>query len=181
MAPSSPGRDTAEAHARFKQYSYAENASLVLTADREGKRIRGEPTGEAETLAGRIDPRGFGDRVRRAPEDEANVTTTTGKKKTRSTGDALEEKDALTIEMNQRRKRARADELLARPDDVRGDYRPKSRETRQAHEALLSLLSQQLGDVPADVLHGAADECLVVLKGDLTSDAEKRRAPDRRT
>ncbi|CAF1981273.1 unnamed protein product [Brassica napus] len=52
----------AEAHARFKQYEYRANSSLVLTSENRPRDTH-EPTGEPETLWGKIDPKSFGDRV----------------------------------------------------------------------------------------------------------------------
>ena len=49
----------AEAHARWRQYEYGANASLVLTSDKSASRA--EPSGEPETLWGRIDAKKFGD------------------------------------------------------------------------------------------------------------------------
>jgi len=54
-------------------------------------------------------------------------------------------------------------------------YRPKTRETRAAYEALLSHIGANFGDTPADVLRGAADEVLAVLKDDRHTDPEKKR------
>ena len=36
--------------------------------------------------------------------------------------------------------------------------RPRSKETREAYEDMLSIISAQLGDQPHDILRGAADE-----------------------
>jgi hypothetical protein len=45
-------------------------------------------------------------------------------------------------------------------------YQPKTKQTRAAYEQLLSKLAQYLGDVPQDVLSGATDESLAILKND---------------
>lgn len=50
--------------------------------------------------------------------------------------------------------------------DSEGVYQPKTRETRAAYETLLSIVRGQFGDQPADVLRGAADEIMAVLKND---------------
>lgn len=50
--------------------------------------------------------------------------------------------------------------------DAAGSYRPATKETRAAYEALLDLVRSQFGDQPADVLRGAAEEILAVLKND---------------
>jgi pre-mRNA-splicing helicase BRR2 len=54
----------AEEHARWKQYEYAANSNLVLTADRRTREH--EPSGEAESLAAVAKRKGLfrmGDRV----------------------------------------------------------------------------------------------------------------------
>jgi hypothetical protein len=50
--------------------------------------------------------------------------------------------------------------------DAAGSYQPATRETRAAYETLLSMIQGQFGDQPADVLRGAAEEVLAVLKND---------------
>ena len=45
-------------------------------------------------------------------------------------------------------------------------YRPKTRETQAAYETLLSLVQGKLGDYATDVIAGAADEVLGILKSD---------------
>lgn len=50
--------------------------------------------------------------------------------------------------------------------DAAGSYRPATKETRAAYEALLDLVRSQFGDQPADVLRGAAEEILAVVKND---------------
>ncbi len=46
------------------------------------------------------------------------------------------------------------------------DRRPKTEPTRQAYEQLLNFLSTFMGDQPNDILRGAADEVLAVVKDD---------------
>ena len=50
--------------------------------------------------------------------------------------------------------------------DAAGSYRPATRETRAAYEALLAVVQAQFGDQPADILRGAAEEVLAVLKNE---------------
>lgn len=54
-------------------------------------------------------------------------------------------------------------------------YRPKTQETRQTYEVLLSFLQEALGDQPRDILCGAADEVLSVLKNDKLKEKEKKK------
>lgn len=57
-------------------------------------------------------------------------------------------------------------------------YRPKTHETRQTYEVLLSFIQEALGDQPRDILCGAADEILTVLKNEKLKDREKKREID---
>ena len=50
--------------------------------------------------------------------------------------------------------------------DTASGYRPRTQETRAAYEAILAFIREQFGDQPQDVLKGAADEVLAVLKDD---------------
>lgn len=57
-------------------------------------------------------------------------------------------------------------------------YRPKTQETRQTYEVMLSFIQEALGDQPRDILCGAADEILAVLKNDKLKDRERKRDID---
>ena len=54
-------------------------------------------------------------------------------------------------------------------------YRPKTQETRQNYEIILSFIQDCIGDQPRDVLCGAADEVLIILKNDRLRDKERKR------
>lgn len=61
-------------------------------------------------------------------------------------------------------------------DDMTGiEYRPKTTETRQTYEVLLSFLQDMLGDNPRELLCGAADEVLRTLKSDRVKETERRK------
>ena len=45
-------------------------------------------------------------------------------------------------------------------------YQPRTAATRDAYEAMLGMIQGQFGDQPHDILCGAADEVLAVLKND---------------
>jgi pre-mRNA-splicing helicase BRR2 len=128
----------------------------VLTTDQHRPRTD-EPSGEPESLKDHLSGVKFGDRVaHQKPENE-------GRK--RKPG-----KDAAAG------KRSKKDvgSVLTLADDIEA-YRPRSQETRIAYEDMLSTLSQQLGDQPRDILHGAADEVLACLKNDGLTDPERKR------
>jgi pre-mRNA-splicing helicase BRR2 len=54
-------------------------------------------------------------------------------------------------------------------------YRPKTQETRQNYEIILSFIQECIGDQPRDILCGAADEVLIILKNDRLRDKERKR------
>jgi pre-mRNA-splicing helicase BRR2 len=170
----------AEAHARFKQYEYRANSSLVLTTDSRPRDTH-EPTGEPETLWGRIDKRSFGDRAVQAkpPELEERLTKSRKKKdRDSSAADAASTPDVDNLPRKRRRRSAaREESVLSLADDV--VYRPQTKETRAAYEAMLSVIQQQFGGQPMDVLGGAADEVLTILKNDKIKNPDKKKEIDK--
>jgi pre-mRNA-splicing helicase BRR2 len=170
----------AEAHARFKQYEYRANSSLVLTTDSRPRDTH-EPTGEPETLWGRIDKRSFGDRAVQAkpPELEERLTKSRKKKdRDSSAADAASTPDVDNLPRKRRRRSAaREESVLSLADDV--VYRPQTKETRAAYEAMLSVIQQQFGGQPMDVLGGAADEVLTILKNDKVKNPDKKKEIDK--
>lgn len=61
-------------------------------------------------------------------------------------------------------------------EDIAGViYRPKTQETKQTYEVLLSFIQEAISDQPVDVLRGAADEVLAVLKNDKLKDKDKKK------
>jgi pre-mRNA-splicing helicase BRR2 len=136
----------AESHARSKQYHYQTNSNLVLTSDSNPTAER--TTGEPESLSGKINPKNFGDRAfchHRPTKNKRNL---------------IEESDSVLY----KRRRLQSESVLT--DTDYGVYEPKSKETRAAYEALLSVIQEQFGGQPLDIVRGAADEILAVLKND---------------
>ncbi|MBA0725527.1 hypothetical protein Golax_022111 [Gossypium laxum] len=157
----------AEAHARFKQYEYRANSSLVLTTDSRPRDTH-EPTGEPESLWGKIDPRSFGDRVYKGRPPELDEKLKKSKKK--------KERDPLAepVPVRQsKRRRLREESVLTATEE--GVYQPKTKETRAAYEAMLSLIQQQLGGQPLNIVSGAADEILAVLKNEGIKNPDKKK------
>ena len=149
----------------------------MLAADKRG-RSGGEPSGAPETLAGRLSK--MGDRVSFAkPERPAADAEAAKRKKRRGAGGAAAG-DGIDYDLTVARGRAGGagggaggggflDAAAAA-----GSYVPRTRATADAFAALLSVVRSQFGDQPADVLHGAAEEVLAVLKDDARPEAAKR-------
>ncbi|KAL0361936.1 UNVERIFIED_CONTAM: DExH-box ATP-dependent RNA helicase DExH12 [Sesamum radiatum] len=151
----------AEAHARFKQYEYRANSSLVLTTDSRPRDTH-EPTGEPESLWGKIDPKSFGDRAYRdkPPELEEKLKKSKKKKDREPVFDAAPPRS--------KKRRLQEESVLTSSDE--GVYQPKTKETRAAYEAMLSVIQQQLGGQPLNIVSGAADEILAWSIGRLITD-----------
>ncbi|KAK6927878.1 Sec63 domain [Dillenia turbinata] len=158
----------AEAHARFKQYEYRANSSLVLTTDSRPRDTH-EPTGEPETLYGKIDPKTFGDRAYRGRPPELDEKLKKSKKK--------KEREPLGSEpvpsRQSKKRRIQEESVLTSVEE--GVYQPKTKETRAAYEAMLSVIQQQLGGQPLNIVSGAADEILAVLKNDAFKNPDKKK------
>ncbi|XP_049883156.1 putative U5 small nuclear ribonucleoprotein 200 kDa helicase [Pectinophora gossypiella] len=152
----------ADAAARQLQYEYKANSNLVLQADVRliERRGRDEATGEVLSLSGKLGGTRMGDRAQRTKPDKAEERKAKRQKR-----------DEATYELT-KSKSSRA----AWADDTSGVlYRPRAQHTRHAYELLLSFMQSALGDQPRDILCGACDEVLVVLKNDRLKDLEKKK------
>ena len=150
----------AENRARQGQYEYKAISNLVTMADRSlmDTREKGAATGEVKSLHGRLSGMKMGDRVGGGlPQQLADRKS----KKERQGGD---------------RKGKRAKTTAMGGDDMAGlKYRPKNRESIQTYEMILSFIQIGVGDQPRDVLCGAADEVLEILKKDTLKDLDKKK------
>jgi pre-mRNA-splicing helicase BRR2 len=151
-------------------YNYGAIASLVLTPDRSNlPRGDKEPDGAPTSLAGRIDPKQMGSRVeRQAPKD-------LDKKKKKAT----EDRDASDRQPSKRRAAEAGfgfTDIIEATQDVEGlTYRPRTAETREVYEMILSSVHGVLGDQAQDVIRSAADILLETLKNDNMKDYDKKK------
>jgi pre-mRNA-splicing helicase BRR2 len=150
------------------QYKYAAMSNLVLQPDKRFyNRRTDEPTGDPETLAGKVDIREMGSRVLRdaAPKEKL-------KKKKRDAEkinlDAMDEgREILDRERRKRKKHTSAfgESILSATDDVLDlIYHPRTAATRETYSLILTLVAGILGDVPHSVVRSAADAILEILK-----------------
>jgi pre-mRNA-splicing helicase BRR2 len=151
-------------------YNYSAISSLVLSADRSNLPRRDkEPDGAPTSLAGRIDPREMGSRVHRhAPKDLQK------KKKL-----ATDRQDAPEKHVPSRKTDSAGfgyTDIIEATQDVEGlTYRPRTAETRQVYELILSAVHHSLGDQAQDIIRSAADTVLETLKNDAVKDFDKKR------
>lgn len=159
----------AEQLAKASQYEYRATSNLVLQADRSLITRRGdESTGEVETLVGRVDAKKMGDRALRS-KPKSLVEATEKDKQKRERKREREERE------NYKQKSSFSSVLSATEDFEGLVYRPKTKETRATYEQILSFIHKYLGEQPQDILRGAADEVLAVLKNDALKDIERKR------
>uniref|UniRef100_A0A2N9I7Z7 Uncharacterized protein n=1 Tax=Fagus sylvatica TaxID=28930 RepID=A0A2N9I7Z7_FAGSY len=134
------------------------NSSIVLNTD-SLPRDTHEPTGEPESLREKIDLKTFGDKAYRGKPQELN-------KKRGSGGDTLS---------RQSKRRRVQEESVLNSSEEEGVYLPKTKETKGAYEAMLSVIQEQLGGQPLSIVSGAADEILVILKNETLKNFDKKK------
>ena len=150
---------------RSAKLEYRPAANLVLEAN-VGRRTN-EPTGEAESLVQHLSGTRMGDRVGRSRPAELEERLNKARKK-RERAEAEAEAEAAAHKRGRREAGAGAGRnFLAELDQVEGlSYRPKTKESRSVYEQILTFVQRCLGDQPQEVLAGAAEEVLAVLKDD---------------
>ncbi|KAA1132430.1 DEIH-box ATPase [Puccinia graminis f. sp. tritici] len=155
----------------FSGYQYAAMSSLVLTADRSKiPRRDNEPTGEPETLVGRIDPKSMGSR---AFKESVHIKKDISKKKSKHIT-SNEDRPKKFTETNSRRYA----DVIEAIQEVEGlNYKPRTNETRSIYELLLSSVQLMLGDQPNEIVRSATDMTIEAMKNDndYPKDLDKKR------
>uniref|UniRef100_A0A3B3T1E4 U5 small nuclear ribonucleoprotein 200 kDa helicase n=1 Tax=Paramormyrops kingsleyae TaxID=1676925 RepID=A0A3B3T1E4_9TELE len=154
----------ADVTARSLQYEYKANSNLVLQADRSliDRTRRDEPTGEVLSLVGKLEGTKMGDRSQRTRPQMLEERRAKRRKRDEDRHDINKMKGFTLLSEG-------IDEMVGIV------YKPKTKETRETYEVLLSFIQAALGDQPRDILCGAADEVLAVLKNEKMRDKERRR------
>lgn len=176
---------------------FVQNSNLVLTAEQRTATGKG-PDGTAKTLWGNMAGK-MGDRVERErPEgiDERKAQKKRAKAEDGDLGIPKKRKvsggcAAILPSINNHFKIPKNSTINFRAASLQagggvsvldlesaGFYRPKTKETREAYEALLSVIRAQFGDAPHDVLCGAAEEVLSSLKNERLKDPERHKEVD---
>ena len=155
---------------KMADYSYQANSNLVLASDRDSRRFQDEGKGEVETLNGKIDKYRMGDRIVNS-----------------SSGNDRKNKELVDKSLDNSSKRMRTGEHLGGTSKAsKGSilqynnndsyaYQPKTKESKIAYEEILNSVQTLLGDQPQDVLHGAAEEVLSILKDNTIKDLDKHK------
>ncbi|PWN88119.1 putative ATP dependent RNA helicase, partial [Acaromyces ingoldii] len=154
-------------------YQYSAISSLVTQTDRRFvQRNENEPTGEGESLAGRIDVKQMGSRAGREQIKDLD------KKKKKAEADEwhrIKKKAAPAAATTASNGRQYAD-ILAATADLEGlNYTPRTAETREMYELILNIIVQALGDQSGEIICSAADSVIEVLKDDELKDFDKKK------
>ncbi|KIH87831.1 pre-mRNA-splicing helicase BRR2 [Sporothrix brasiliensis 5110] len=164
------------------QYKYAAMSNLVLQADRRFvSRRKDEPTGDPESMAGRLQIQDMGSRIAReaAPKTKSKKNSAMPDVQR---GDFREGEAVLQREQRKRQGQTalRGTSILAGADlIVEGlRYRPRTSATRATFELILSLVARVLGDVSHEIVRSAADAVLEYLKDDDLKDFDKKKEID---
>ncbi|CAK7209830.1 Pre-mRNA-splicing helicase BRR2 [Sporothrix bragantina] len=168
------------------QYKYAAMSNLVLQADRRFvSRRKDEPTGDPESMAGRLQIQDMGSRIAREAAPKTKKTKNSAMPDVQR-GDFREGEAVLQREQRKRQGQAgvgggmRGTSILAGADLlVEGlRYRPRTSATRATFELILSLVARTLGDVSHEIVRSAADAVLEYLKDDDLKDFDKKKEVD---
>ena len=155
-------------------------SNLVLQADRRFiSRVGDEPTGDPESLAGRIGVRDMGSRISRD-----DVPKSKKKPVEVERGAIREGEDVLARERKKLQRgqpaQLRGQGILTAADAlVEGlKYRPRTPATRATYDLILTMTAGHLGDVPHEVVRSAADAVLETLKDPEMKDFDKKKEID---
>ncbi|KAH7137213.1 Sec63 Brl domain-containing protein [Dactylonectria estremocensis] len=169
-----------DANRDVSQYKYSAMSNLVLQADRRFvTRRTDESTGDPESLAGRLSIKDMGARVGR--EDAPKQKKQPGLPDIQR-GSLREGEDILAREQTRRKAESQmrgtgvlgANDLL-----VEGiTYRPRTAATRSTFDLIITIVANNLGDVPHEVVRSAADAVLEYLKDDDLKDLDKSKEID---
>ncbi|KPI42397.1 Pre-mRNA-splicing factor brr2 [Cyphellophora attinorum] len=162
---------------KLAQYKYSAMSNLVLQTDRKHIARPSEQTGDPESLAGRLNIRDMGARVRREEAPRQQKIALNAER-----GDIREGEDVLERERNKKRKRGETQRggLVAAGDTfIEGlKYRPRTQATRATYDLLLSVTAQALGDVSQEIVRSAADQVLEYLKDENMKDMDRKKEID---
>jgi pre-mRNA-splicing helicase BRR2 len=182
MPPKGPkgGQGPNAADNKLGQYKYTAMSNLVLQADRRFiNRSKDEPTGDPESLAGRINIKDMGARTSR---DSAPVAKRLRTELNIERGGLDEGADVLRQQKRNRGDAAqgRGTGILSQQDlQIEGlRYKPRTPQTREVFNLITTIVARHLGDVPATVTRSAADAVLEYLKDDDLKDFDKKKEVD---
>lgn len=153
----------AEARTIESQYEYKANSNLVLQADRSliDRRSRDEATGEVMSFK---PTNKMGDKaIRTKPADIEERKAKRAKKEAREAEQSSKVASGI------------GGSVIQQDANLGLRYRPKTRETQRTYELLLNFITDNLGSQPHDILCGAADEVLDILKTDRLKAKEKKK------
>lgn len=164
----------AEEFQRSRLYEYKQNSNLVLEAEKDQKLRRAEAgTGEVETLHGRLTSIRMGDRINYG---DINIDEKLKTKRSREDNDNDYNEKKPKNKDSSGKNIFRGNTLISGNDDIdHSGYTPKTRESKAAYEEILTFVSKCLGDQSTDIIRGATDETIALLKDETLRDSDKQK------
>merc|ERR1712217_1015410 len=154
----------AERYARSKQFDYHANSNLVLTAERSNRSL-GSSFSTPESLWGRINSN-MGERAHVTKPSEIID------KKNRKIFNLHTKTTADLKLINEKEIHGISNLNALKKENIR--YRPSTKETSMAYEELLGIITLILDGQPNDVIHGAADEIISIIKNESIKNNDKQ-------
>ncbi|KAK9466803.1 Sec63 Brl domain-containing protein [Lipomyces arxii] len=150
----------------YSQYSYDAMANKVLQVDRRFvSKASDDSTGNPESLAGKVSLADMGTRTSR------DTAPKTAKDRSKAVAD-----DESTRRAKRSKQQSNMNDMLDSTDAIEGlRYIPRTTETRQTFELVLSWAQELLGDVSHDIVRSAADAALEIVKTDGMRDYDKKK------
>lgn len=154
-------------------YQYSAISSLVTQTDRRFlNRSENEGSGEAETLAGRIDPKAMGSRAGREQIKDLDRK----KKKATDDDEGKLKRPKKTGAVASVGIGGGYSDVLQATAELEGlSYTPKTSETREMYELILNIVATALGDQSGEVIRSATDTIIQIVKDDNAKDSDKKK------
>eukprot|EP01091_Cochliopodium_minus_P014780 TRINITY_DN5078_c0_g1_i1.p1 TRINITY_DN5078_c0_g1~~TRINITY_DN5078_c0_g1_i1.p1 ORF type:complete len:1236 (+),score=428.31 TRINITY_DN5078_c0_g1_i1:30-3737(+) len=146
------------------------NPNLVIISKNRPR--MNEPTGEVETLKGKIKASDMGMLAVRSRPTELLEKM---KKRRNDISSKEKEVNKDNLEENIKKQKKRSNISILESNLSTGNYVPRKVETREVYERILSFIKHFIGTQPNEILIGAADEILIILKDDNKKDLNKKK------
>lgn len=146
---------------------YTANSTLVLRSNRSGNKDD-IPTGEAESLYGKITKKDFGVNIKSTVEEHKKQLD--ARKRLRSERDS---KDDPINNIKKLKDGNNYSDVFDKDFDI-NSYNIVSKESKEYYGLILNSLQNYLGDIPNDILKNAANEVIEIVHDDERTDIERK-------
>lgn len=165
----------------LKQYSYKATSNLVIEQENRRNKDR-DAAGVSALQSGSLRGR-MGDRINRPGDKSVDLQKRIQKLKERTEANVSRtthlNDDGLGVANDTLAPTAETDVVQVAEDleidEAGATYIPSTAVSQRAYQALMAFITSKLGDQPQDLLRGAADETLSLLKDDLLMELDRKK------